>query len=232
MDIKTSMDPKTLTLIQAYSDWISSYQWDWFFTLTFREKPSRLKALATFRRWIGFVQESFGAADFRWVRVLQFGAGGDNIHFHVLLGGVKPDENISRIAKRWAQVAGWVEPTRFRPDEKAFQYILRFLRPDSEPDVIDVLGLTGGSDAGNRMREELPLNYEEWQRLTSGKLFSLKEFASLMGLTVSCLRRWIHDRKLSMVRLGRLVKIPETERDRLIQEGLRPALNQGGRESN
>jgi excisionase family DNA binding protein len=43
-----------------------------------------------------------------------------------------------------------------------------------------------------------------------------------LKVTTACVRRWVPERKIDSVRIGRLVRIPESERDRLIREGLRP----------
>ncbi len=55
------------------------------------------------------------------------------------------------------------------------------------------------------------------------KLLSVGQFAEALGVTVACIRRWLLERRLSCVKLGRLVRIPADELDRLIAEGLRPA---------
>ncbi|MBZ5562607.1 MAG: helix-turn-helix domain-containing protein [Acidobacteriia bacterium] len=54
-------------------------------------------------------------------------------------------------------------------------------------------------------------------------LLSVPEFAEALGVTVACCRRWLLERKIAHVKLGRLVRIPREELDRLIAEGLRPA---------
>jgi excisionase family DNA binding protein len=55
------------------------------------------------------------------------------------------------------------------------------------------------------------------------KLLTVSDFADALGITQACVRRWILERKIAIVKLGRLVRIPPEERDRLIQAGLRPA---------
>jgi excisionase family DNA binding protein len=58
---------------------------------------------------------------------------------------------------------------------------------------------------------------------TQMKLLSIPQFAEELGVTVACIRRWLLERKIASVRLGRLVRIPAEERDRLIEQGFRPA---------
>lgn len=55
------------------------------------------------------------------------------------------------------------------------------------------------------------------------RLFSVPEFSQVLGVTKACIRRWILERRISVVKLGRLVRIPESEATRLIEQGFRPA---------
>ena len=54
------------------------------------------------------------------------------------------------------------------------------------------------------------------------ELLSVKEFAGGATCTVACVRRWVLERRIASVKLGKLVRIPRAELDRLIAEGLRP----------
>jgi excisionase family DNA binding protein len=55
------------------------------------------------------------------------------------------------------------------------------------------------------------------------KLLTVAEFAAELKVTSSCIRRWILEHKVGTVKLGRVVRIPVSEVDRLISAGLRPA---------
>jgi excisionase family DNA binding protein len=55
------------------------------------------------------------------------------------------------------------------------------------------------------------------------RLLSVREFAEALGVTVSCARRWVLERKIATTKLGRLIRIPASECERLISAGLRPA---------
>ena len=57
-------------------------------------------------------------------------------------------------------------------------------------------------------------------------LLTVAEFACALNVTVACVRRWIIERRVDIVKLGRLVRIPMAEVDRLISEGRRPAAQQ------
>ena len=56
------------------------------------------------------------------------------------------------------------------------------------------------------------------------RLLRVEEFADALGIKASCVRRWILERKISYVKVGnKLIRIPMSEADRIISEGLRPA---------
>jgi excisionase family DNA binding protein len=62
------------------------------------------------------------------------------------------------------------------------------------------------------------------------ELLTTREFAEALGVTVSCVRRWLLEQKIESVKIGRLVRIPAREVDRLVDAGLRPAtrgINRG-----
>jgi excisionase family DNA binding protein len=55
-------------------------------------------------------------------------------------------------------------------------------------------------------------------------LMNVQEFAQALGVTTACIRRWILERKIDNVKVGRLVRIPTSELQNLINAGLRPAI--------
>jgi excisionase family DNA binding protein len=54
-------------------------------------------------------------------------------------------------------------------------------------------------------------------------LLSVTEFAARLRVTPACVRRWLFESKIAKIKLGRVVRIPASEADRLISEGLCPA---------
>ncbi len=54
-------------------------------------------------------------------------------------------------------------------------------------------------------------------------LLKVDEAAEALKVTPACIRRWILEAKITTVKIGRLVRIPCGEIDRLIADGLRPA---------
>ena len=54
------------------------------------------------------------------------------------------------------------------------------------------------------------------------QLLTVHAFAEALNVTPACIRRWILERKITTVKLGRLVRIPESEVLRIVEQGLRP----------
>ncbi len=55
-------------------------------------------------------------------------------------------------------------------------------------------------------------------------LLSVQEFAGALNITVSCARCWVLERKVAIVKLGRLIRVPASEVERLVTTGLRPRV--------
>lgn len=58
------------------------------------------------------------------------------------------------------------------------------------------------------------------------KLLTVRQAAEVLGIRESTIRAWIAQRRIGIVRLGRSVRIPLEETDRLILRGTIPALEQ------
>jgi excisionase family DNA binding protein len=54
------------------------------------------------------------------------------------------------------------------------------------------------------------------------RLVTVTQFAELLGLKESTIRAWIARRRIGIVRLGRAIRVPLEEADRLIAEGTIP----------
>ncbi len=53
-------------------------------------------------------------------------------------------------------------------------------------------------------------------------LLTVDEFAGLLKVTRACVRKWILERRVAVVKVGRLVRLPASEVRRIIDEGSRP----------
>jgi hypothetical protein len=57
------------------------------------------------------------------------------------------------------------------------------------------------------------------------RLLKIDDFAAALGIKASCARRWVLERRISSVKVGRrLIRIPAGEITRIVREGLRPAM--------
>lgn len=62
------------------------------------------------------------------------------------------------------------------------------------------------------------------KKIGVAKLFSLQELESITGKTVGSWRKDIRERRIDVVRLGRLVRVPEAELARLYNVGFVPRI--------
>lgn len=58
--------------------------------------------------------------------------------------------------------------------------------------------------------------------MTGTKLMSVPEFATALGLTQAAVRRWLLERRIESIKIGRLIRIPVSEVERILTEGFRP----------
>lgn len=61
------------------------------------------------------------------------------------------------------------------------------------------------------------------------KLLTLEQAAARLGLRPVTLRMWASARKIARVKIGRCVRIPESEITKIIERGLIPALSERSR---
>jgi len=53
-------------------------------------------------------------------------------------------------------------------------------------------------------------------------LLTIPDFCRTLHITPSCARRWVLERKIATIKVGRLVRIPREELLRIVGDGLRP----------
>lgn len=59
--------------------------------------------------------------------------------------------------------------------------------------------------------------------MSTDQLWKVPEAAAILALSDKTLWQWIGDRRIGVVRLGRAVRILQSEIDRLMEEGTTPA---------
>jgi hypothetical protein len=123
-------------LINGYEEWLSRYRWIWFGTLTFRRLDIKLwTANECFWRWIVEVENSERTDVFHWFRVTEHGAFKDNLHFHVLVGGLKNPSKWPWLL-RWQDLAGDAEIYYFNRSLGGLRYMLKTAKPDTDFDIL------------------------------------------------------------------------------------------------
>jgi excisionase family DNA binding protein len=60
------------------------------------------------------------------------------------------------------------------------------------------------------------------------QLMTISEFAESLHVTIACVRRWVLERRINTIRVGRLVRISPEECDRIVEQGRVPAKSQQG----
>ena len=58
---------------------------------------------------------------------------------------------------------------------------------------------------------------------SKNELLCLSEFAAELKITPACARKWVLERKITFIKIGKLLRIPASEIERLVSEGTRPA---------
>jgi hypothetical protein len=103
--------------------------------LTFRGYPSLNKALHIFDTWLREIEQQYGTPSFRFFRVTEYGALRINIHFHILVGGIRPKSGDRYMAiLRWQELAGEGNISSFAGRNGIF-YILKTLRPGRDLEI-------------------------------------------------------------------------------------------------
>jgi excisionase family DNA binding protein len=61
-------------------------------------------------------------------------------------------------------------------------------------------------------------------RIAISKMLTIQQAAEILSLRPVTLRAWAARRKIAIYRLGRAIRVPRTEIERLLQQSLVPAL--------
>jgi excisionase family DNA binding protein len=73
----------------------------------------------------------------------------------------------------------------------------------------------------------LPYGLNRRLSIMKTPLMNVRDFAEALGVTTACIRRWILERRIASVKIGRLVKLPESEVQRIIDSGWRGRKGHG-----
>jgi hypothetical protein len=110
---------------------LEQYGWDWFATLKITSGiPSERRAKNLCDKWLSDLRRTEGGEDFRWFRVLERGANGGNLHFHMLLGGLRNRRKVWQ--QKWNNLGGDALITRLDPEKGESFYLLKSMGNDGD----------------------------------------------------------------------------------------------------
>lgn len=123
----------------AWSKWLDSHQWHWWFTLTFRLPPSSRTSIDHFKRWVATLQLQ-GLRTPGFFVGSEVGPRGGREHFHGLIRfHQQPDANHRTSAWRWwFKHYGRAQVSVFQPLLGAEHYVSKYVA--KELSVYDVGG--------------------------------------------------------------------------------------------
>ena len=120
-------------VLQAYGEWLSLYEWDWWTTLTFaQERRSNGAAFRALNRWIRGIDLDLWRQPHTapyWFAATEMGAQTGRLHLHTLLGNVG---NLARSFawKQWFKQYGRASILPYDPRRGAGYYIAKYVSKD------------------------------------------------------------------------------------------------------
>jgi len=109
---------------QAYGEWLQSWCWDWWVTLTFRHQVTPRQAHRIWKWWLHSLEKTV-QGKVHYVRATEIQRfRGDIPHYHALLLGVK-NEPPSVWEGVWYQCGGLTEIELYNPELGATYYLAK-----------------------------------------------------------------------------------------------------------
>jgi hypothetical protein len=118
--------------MNEFSNWLRTFQWLWFATLTFRPSFSAAQRRWRLRLWVSELQAELGTEDFQWFGVPEDGCTGQDRHYHILVGGLRNWHAGKRLRwmKRWNRLCGDALIAKFNPNAGGISYVLKNVGPN------------------------------------------------------------------------------------------------------
>jgi len=116
----------------AYGEWLSTYQWNYWSTLTFRwNLPTVDGAMRAFMRgWRALEKSKVLTAPFCWVAVEEGRLYG-RVHLHALIGehscSITQHNKGMWLAEWWKEKYGRAQVLPYDPERKAAYYIAKYV---------------------------------------------------------------------------------------------------------
>jgi hypothetical protein len=192
-------------LSQAWGEFLSGFNWEWFLTLTFREPQESFRAHRLFRRFAGQINRAAGNS-VAWFMVFEYGSRLGRLHIHALMLNVA---HLSRFhwMEEWNKVAGYARILPFAQGKGAAFYCAKYVtKSAAEWEIVgvptavqQVLALSGNSAivrtaTNSGVRGTQHDTEERSMRYAQTKLYTVRrDWESDMLLTA---RRWTGEPKV------------------------------------
>ena len=106
----------------SWAQYLNTFPWDWFATLTFSKRISTRIAFKMFNKWKIMLKKAVGNKIFYFMVIEKPRFKGDNVHFHIFMNGVKA-ENPDVWKQRWLEIAGVSDIKPYDNTQGATYYI-------------------------------------------------------------------------------------------------------------
>jgi hypothetical protein len=123
--------------LDEFSNWLETFPWQWFCTLTFWPGFSKHQARWRLHKWIDELRNTLGTDNFEWLGVLELGKTQQNLHYHVLVAALRHWHASERLdfMRRWNRFAGDARIEIYEPNRGCVRYILKSIGPDDMDNI-------------------------------------------------------------------------------------------------
>lgn len=138
--------PGPSPVVTAWGDWLATFRWDWWATLTFAKPRGPAAATRAFLAWIGAVRRGHDGRDvaspsagfFLGHEVGQLG----RLHLHCLVGGLDPTARRDEAWRWWFSRLGRAEVLPYDPARGAGWYVAKYVAKQLSEYLIEPPGPT------------------------------------------------------------------------------------------
>jgi hypothetical protein len=119
------VSPTRRQLREAWGQFLSQFQWDWFVSLTFRDEVPTFRAYRILGRFLRDLEAAAGVPIY-WFRADEYGARLGRFHMHLLIGNVA---HLRRLywMDEWNRRAGYARILPFDDSKGAVFYVAKYI---------------------------------------------------------------------------------------------------------
>ena len=89
----------------SWAQYLNTFPWDWFATLTFSKRTSIRIAFKRFNKWKVQIKKAVGNKIYYFLLIEKPRFKTDNVHFHIFMSGTK-GQNPDAFRQKWLELAG------------------------------------------------------------------------------------------------------------------------------